>query len=217
MEKKFSAQLQLGDIAPDFKAETTHGPIGFHNWVGDQWCVLFSHPKDFTPVCTTELGYAAKAMPEFDKRGVKMIALSVSSLDSHKLWVKDINETSHTDVAFPIIADPAREIAQLYGMIHPEVTETVTVRTVFVIDPGKKIRLMMIYPASTGRNFEEILRVVDSLQLTDRCKVATPVNWKKGQECIILPSITDPAEIQERFPKGFREEKPYLRFTPQPD
>ena len=208
--------IQLGDVAPDFTAETTEGKIEFHKWIGDSWCIFFSHPKDFTPVCTTELGEAAKKMPEFQKRGVKVIALSVDSLESHKGWTNDINETQKTTVNYPIIADQSREIAQKYGMIHPKALDSFTVRTVFIIDPNKKVRLMMTYPAPTGRNFDEILRVVDALQMTDKYSVATPVNWKQGDECIILPSLKDPEELKKKFPKGFKELKPYLRLTPQP-
>ena len=208
--------LQLGDEAPDFTAESTAGTIHFHEWLGNSWGILFSHPKDFTPVCTTELGYAAKIKPDFDKRNVKIISLSVNDLNSHQRWIKDINETQSTTLSYPLIADPNKEVATLYGMIHPSASDTATVRTVFIIDPHKKIRLMLAYPASTGRNFDEILRVVESLQLTDAFKVATPVNWKKGQECIISPQITDQNELKERFPKGYREVTPYLRFTPDP-
>lgn len=208
--------LQLGDIAPDFTADTTEGKIHFHQWIGSSWCILFSHPKDFTPVCTTELGYVANIKKEFDARHVKIIGLSVGDLDQHRKWIPDINETQHANINYPIIADPDRHISELYGMIHPRASETFTVRTVFIIDPNKKIRLTMTYPASTGRNFQEILRVIDSLQLTDNYKVATPVNWNKGDECVILPSITDPKELKERFPKGFRELKPYLRMTKDP-
>lgn len=217
MQKTSNSYLHLGDVAPDFQAETTVGPIHFHEWLDQSWCVFFSHPKDFTPVCTTELGYAAKIKSEFEKRGVKTIALSVNSLEDHKKWKKDIEETQDCQVVYPMIADPDRSIAQLYGMIHPQASDTATVRTVFIIDPNKKIRLMMVYPASTGRNFDEVLRVLDSMQLTDKHKVATPVNWRNGQDCIILPSITDPKELAELFPKGFNEVKPYLRITPQPD
>jgi alkyl hydroperoxide reductase subunit AhpC len=209
--------LQLGDVAPDFTAETTTGQIGFHNWLGNSWGVLFSHPKDFTPVCTTELGYVAKIKPEFDKRGVKVIGLSVDPLDSHKKWEGDIQETQGTAVNFPMIADPDRKVANLYGMIHPNANDTLTVRSVFVIDPNKKIRLTITYPASTGRNFVEILRVIDSLQLTDSHKVATPVNWKDGEDVIIVPALQDPEELKQRFPKGFKTLKPYLRVTPQPN
>ena len=208
--------LRLGDTAPDFEAETTEGKIQFHKWLGNSWCVFFSHPKDFTPVCTTELGYAAKIMPEFSARNVKVICLSVNDLNSHKLWIKDINETQNTSLNYPMIADAERQVADLYGMIHPNASDTATVRNVFIIDPQKKIRLIMVYPASTGRNFQEILRVITSLQLTDTHKVATPVNWKKGEECIILPSLTDPAQLKALFPKGFKEIRPYLRLTPDP-
>jgi alkyl hydroperoxide reductase subunit AhpC len=208
--------LRIGDSAPDFSAQTTHGPLSFHQWIDDAWCILFSHPKDFTPVCTTELGAVARMKPEFDKRNVKIIALSVSDLNSHEKWIEDINETQHTCVNFPIIGDLGGQIARQYGMIHPHVSDTVTVRTVFVIDPKKKVRLTMCYPPSTGRNFKEILRVVDSLQLTDLHSVATPANWEWGCECVILPSINQPQDIQTKFPKGYRELKPYLRLTPQP-
>ncbi|HUN53143.1 MAG TPA: peroxiredoxin [Candidatus Sulfotelmatobacter sp.] len=209
--------LQLGDVAPDFTAETTNGPISFHQWLGNSWGVLFSHPKDFTPVCTTELGYVAKIKPEFDKRGVKVIGLSVDPVDSHKKWEGDIAETQGTAVNFPMIGDPDRKVSNLYGMIHPNANDTLTVRSVFVIDPNKKVRLTITYPASTGRNFAEILRVIDSLQLTDNHKVATPVNWKDGDDVIIVPALQDPAELKQRFPKGFKTLKPYLRVTPQPN
>ncbi len=208
--------VRLGDVAPDFKAESTAGPIELHKWMGESWCVLFSHPKDFTPVCTTELGVVARLLPEFSRRNVKALALSVDPLKSHVDWTKDIEETQHAKVAFPIIADPERRVAKLYGMIHPNASETFTVRTVFVIDPRKKVRLTMTYPAATGRNFEEILRVVDALQLTDRAAVATPANWRQGGDCIILPTVQDPNELRAKFPKGFKQLKPYLRFTPQP-
>lgn len=214
---KSTESLQLGDEAPDFEAETTMGPIKFHKWLDNSWCVFFSHPKDFTPVCTTELGYTAKILPEFSKKKVKVISLSVNDLDSHFKWIKDINETQKTNVNFPMIADPDKKVATLYGMMHPKVEETTTVRTVFIIDPNKKIRLMMTYPASTGRNFHEILRVICSMQLTDNYKVSTPVNWVRGEECIISPSITDEEEIKIRFPKGHRKVKPYLRMTPDPE
>lgn len=217
MQLQQEKSLQLGDEAPDFQAETHLGPIQFHQWLNNSWCVFFSHPKDFTPVCTTELGYAAKLKTEFDRRGVKVIGLSVSDLKGHKEWIKDINETQKASVYFPLIADPEKKIANLYGMIHPNAADTFTVRTVFIIDPKRKIRLMMSYPASTGRNFDEILRVIDSMQLTDTNKVATPVNWQKGDECIILPSITDPEELKRLFPKGYRQVKPYLRYTPSPE
>ena len=209
--------LQLGDLAPDFTANSTEGAIEFHKWHGDSWCVFFSHPKDFTPVCTTELGEAAKKSPEFKKRGVKVVALSVDKLESHKGWTLDINETQNATVDFPIIADEDRKVSLLYGMIHPNASDSFTVRTVFILDPKKKVRLMMTYPAATGRNFEEILRVIDALQLTDKHGVATPVNWKQGQDCVIIPSIQDPEELKRKFPKGFKALKPYLRLTPQPD
>ena len=208
--------LQIGDTAPDFEADTTDGRIKFHDWIGDSWAVLFSHPKDFTPVCTTELGAMAKITNEFKKRGVKVLAISVDPLDSHKGWIKDINETQNADVNFPMIADPEKKVAMLYDMIHPNALDKMTVRSVFVIGPDKKIKLMITYPASCGRNFDELLRVVDSLQLTAKFKVATPVNWKDGQDCIITPAVTD-AEAKTLFPKGFRAVKPYLRYTPQPN
>jgi alkyl hydroperoxide reductase subunit AhpC len=207
--------LQLGDTAPDFTAETTTGTIRFHEWLRDSWGILFSHPRDFTPVCTTELGYVARLKPELERRGVKAIGLSVDPVDSHARWAEDIRETQGQAVNFPIIADPDRKVAGQYGMVHPAHDEVFTVRTVFVIDPKKKIRLMIIYPQTTGRNFDEILRVVDSLQLTDAHRVATPVNWKQGDDVIIVPAVTD-AEAKEKFPKGWRAPKPYLRLTPQP-
>lgn len=209
--------IQIGDIAPNFKAQTTEGPITFHEWIGQSWCVFFSHPKDFTPVCTTELGAVARLKKEFDKRNVKAIALSVSSLKDHQDWIEDINDTQHTTVNYPLISDENGSIAHLYGMIHPKSNDTLTVRTVFIIDPQKKIRLTLNYPASTGRNFKEILRVIDSLQLTDYHSVATPANWEWGQECVILPSLTDPVTIKKLFPKGYKQLKPYLRMTPQPE
>src|SRR5438477_6766907 len=207
--------LSINDIAPDFEAETTEGRIRFHEWIGNSWVVLFSHPKDFTPVCTTELGYMAKIKPEFDKRGVKIIGLSVDPVDKHKGWAADIQETQGHAVNFPIIADPDKKVADLYGMMHPAHDEVYTVRTVFVIDPKKKIRLMITYPQTTGRNFDEILRVIDSLQLTDRFKVATPVNWTQGQDVIIVPAVSDD-EAKRKFQKGWKALKPYLRLTPQP-
>ena len=207
--------LRLGDTAPDFSADTTTGPIRFHDWIGDSWCVLFSHPKDFTPVCTTELGYVAKLGPEFRQRNVKVIGLSVDSVQSHKGWAADIEETQAAKLDYPIIADPDRKVANLYGMMHPAHDEVYTVRTVFVIDPKKKVRLMITYPQTTGRNFDEILRVIDSLQLTDKFSVATPVNWKPGQDVIIVPSISD-QDAKARFPAGWKALKPYLRLTPQP-
>ena len=207
--------LQLGQIAPDFEAETTQGPIRFHDWLGSSWGVIFSHPKDYTPVCTTELGYTAKLKPEFDRRGVKVVGLSVDALDRHAGWEKDIEETQGHAVNFPMIADPDRKVATLYGMIHPEADPSVTVRTVYVIDPNKKIRLMLIYPPSTGRNFDEVLRVIDSLQTTDRHKVATPVNWQPGDRAIVLASLSD-EDAKKQFPQGFHAEKPYLRWVDLP-
>ncbi len=207
--------LRLGDLAPDFTADSSEGPIRFHQWAGNSWVILFSHPRDFTPVCTTELGYVARLKPEFDKRGVKAIGLSIDPVDSHKGWAADIKETQGHAPNFPIIADPERKVAGLYGMMHPAHDEVYTVRTVFVIDPQKKIRLMITYPQTTGRNFDEILRVLDSLQLTDAHKVATPVNWKPGEDVIIVPAVSD-EEAKTRFPKGWRALKPYLRLTQQP-
>lgn len=208
--------IRLGDTAPDFSAETTQGTINFHQWLGDSWGVLFSHPKDYTPVCTTELGMAAKLKPEFDKRGVKIIGLSVDPLDSHLAWEKDIEETQGTAVNFPMIADGDRKVSDLYEMIHPNANDTLTVRSVFVIGPDKKVKLTLTYPASTGRNFDEVLRVIDSLQLTAKYSVATPVNWKDGDDCIIVPSVSD-EDAKERFPAGWNTVKPYLRITPQPN
>ncbi len=208
--------LRLGDLAPDFKAETTEGTINFHEWLGDGWGILFSHPKDFTPVCTTELGTVAKITGEFKKRNVKVLAVSVDPLDSHKGWINDINETQSCTVSYPIIADPDRTVANLYDMIHPNALDNMTVRSVFVIGADKKIKLTLTYPASTGRNFDEILRVVDSLQLTAKHQVATPANWKDGEDCIIVPAVKD-EEIPSKFPKGHRAVKPYLRYTPQPN
>jgi thioredoxin-dependent peroxiredoxin len=207
--------LQLGDTAPDFSADSTEGRIDFHRWGGEDWVILFSHPKDFTPVCTTELGYVARLKPEFDKRRVKAIGLSVDSLASHGKWADDIRETQGYALNFPIIADPDREVARLYGMIHPRHDELYTVRTAFVVDPRKKVRLTITYPQTTGRNFDEILRVVDSLQLTDGHSVSTPVNWQTGQDVIIVPSVSD-ADARARFPKGWYAAKPYLRLTPDP-
>ncbi|MBI0537312.1 peroxiredoxin [Roseomonas sp. KE2513] len=204
--------LQLGQIAPDFEADTTEGRIRFHEWLGNSWGVIFSHPKNYTPVCTTELGYAAKLKPEFDRRGVKIIGLSVDTVEQHHGWSTDIEETQGAAVNFPMIADPDKKVANLYGMIHPEADASVTVRTVFVIDPNKKIRLMLIYPPSAGRNFDEVLRVVDSLQLTDKHKVATPVNWKPGDRTIVAASLSD-EEAKKHFPQGFKTEKPYLRWV----
>ena len=208
--------LRLGDEAPNFTAETTAGTVNFHEWLGDGWGILFSHPKDFTPVCTTELGTVAKITDEFAKRNVKVLAVSVDPLDSHKGWINDINETQQCTVQYPIIADPDRQVANLYDMIHPNALDNMTVRSVFVIGPDKKIKLTLTYPASTGRNFDEILRVVDSLQLTAKHQVATPANWKDGEDCIIVPAVKD-EEIPAKFPKGHRAVKPYLRYTPQPN
>ena len=211
------ATLRLGDTAPDFTQESTAGTIHFHEWLGDSWGVLFSHPKDFTPVCTTELGLTARMKGEFDKRGVKVLAISVDPLESHHGWLGDIEETQGAAVNFPILADPDRKVANLFDMIHPNANDTLTVRSVFIIDPRKKIRLILTYPASTGRNFHEILRVIDSLQLTDSHSVATPANWQPGGDVIIVPSLQDPEVIRQKFPKGFKAIKPYLRVTPQPD
>lgn len=208
--------LRLGDAAPDFTAQTTNGEISFHQWLGDKWGILFSHPADYTPVCTTELGRAAKLKPEFDKRNVKIIAVSVDDLPSHEGWVKDINETQHTIVNFPIIADPDKKVATAYDMIHPNANDKFTVRSVFIIGPDKKIKLTITYPASTGRNFDEILRVIDSLQLTANYSVATPADWKNGEDVVIAPAIKD-EEIPSKFPKGHQRIKSYLRLTPQPN
>lgn len=208
--------LQLGDTVPNFTKESSQGTISFHEWAGDSWVVLFSHPADYTPVCTTELGVVASLKSEFDKRNVKVLALSVDDVESHKGWINDINETQNTTVNYPILADSDREVADLYGMIHPNSLNNLTVRSVFIIDPNKKLRLTITYPASTGRNFDEILRVIDSLQLTDYHQVATPVNWKDGDDCVVVPSITT-EEAKTKFPKGVKEIKPYLRMTPQPN
>ena len=210
------ATLRLGDLAPDFTAQTTAGTINFYEWLGNSWGVLFSHPADFTPVCTTELGTAARLKDEFEKRNVKIAALSVDPLDKHNEWVKDINETQNTVVNFPIIADEDRKVADLYDMIHPNANETFTVRSVFVIGPDKKVKLIITYPASTGRNFYELLRVIDSLQLTANYSVATPANWKDGEDVVIAPAIKD-EDIPAKFPKGHTRIKPYLRLTPQPN
>jgi len=209
------AHLRLGDTAPNFQAETTHGNIDFYEWLGDSWGVLFSHPADFTPVCTTELGRTASLAAEFAARNTKVLALSVDPIDSHHEWIKDINETQHTEVNFPIIADGDKKVATLYDMLHPNATEKTTVRSVFIIDPHKKVRLTITYPASTGRNFVELLRVLDSLQLTEYKKVATPADWKAGEDVVILPSVSNEDAVK-LFPKGFQTVKPYLRTTPQP-
>lgn len=207
--------LQLGDTAPDFSAETTEGPITFHDWIGDGWAILFSHPKDFTPVCTTELGYMAGLKSEFEKRNCKIMGLSVDPLSDHREWSKDIEETQGRAPNYPMIADPDRTIADLYGMIHPNALDTLTVRSVFIIGPDRKIKLMITYPASTGRNFDEVLRVLDSLQLTANHQVATPVNWKHGEDVIIVPALSD-EDAKAKFPSGWKTLKPYLRIVPQP-
>jgi alkyl hydroperoxide reductase subunit AhpC len=211
------AVLRLGDTAPDFEQDSSKGRIHFYDYLGSSWGVLFSHPADFTPVCTTELGYTSKLAQQFAQRNVKVLALSVDPVDSHQQWIGDINETQGCAVDFPILADADRKVATLYDMIHPNASATATVRSVFIVDPAKKVRLIITYPASTGRNFDEILRVIDSLQLTDNYSVATPVNWKDGDDVIILPSLKDPAVLKEKFPKGYKEVKPYLRTTPQPN
>ena len=208
--------IRLGDTAPDFTAETTEGTVEFHKWLGDGWGILFSHPKDYTPVCTTELGRVANLKGEFEKRNVKVIAVSVDPLESHKGWINDINETQSCTMNYPIIADPDRNVATMYGMIHPNALDNLTVRSVFIIGPDKKVKLQLTYPASTGRNFDEILRVIDSLQLTANYQVATPADWKQGDDCVVVPAIKT-EDIPAKFPKGFKEVKPYLRMTPQPD
>ena len=208
--------IRLGDVAPDFTAETSEGTINFHEWLGESWGILFSHPADYTPVCTTELGTVAKYTDEFSKRNVKVVALSVDGVTSHQGWIGDINETQNTTVNFPIIADEDKKVANLYDMIHPNADNNLTVRSVFVIDPSKKVKLIIVYPASTGRNFDELLRVIDSLQLTAYHKVATPANWNKGDDCVIVPAVKN-EDIPELFPKGHKEVKPYLRMTPQPN
>lgn len=208
--------IKLGDTAPNFQAESSVGDINFYNYLGDSWGILFSHPADYTPVCTTELGYTAKLQSEFDARGTKVIALSVDGVEDHQNWVKDINETQNTQVQFPIIADKDRKVSELYDFIHPNASATATVRSLLIIDPSKKVRLIITYPASTGRNFNEILRVLDSLQLVDNYLVATPVNWKTGEDVIIPPTIST-EDARKIFPKGVTEIKPYLRYTPQPN
>ena len=209
--------LRLGDTVPNFTQASSEGDINFYDWAGDSWVVLFSHPADYTPVCTTELGTVAKLKPEFDKRNVKVIALCVDDADSHKGWIGDINETQQTNINYPILADSDRQVSDLYDMIHPNANASLTVRTVFVIDSNKKLRLTLTYPPSTGRNFSEILRVIDSLQLTDNYSVATPADWQDGEDCVIVPSLKDPEELKQKFPKGYKEIKPYLRMTPQPN
>ena len=216
VDKEGTVSLRLGDEVPDFTQESTQGPINLYDWMGDGWAVLFSHPADFTPVCTTELGMLAALKPEFEKRNVKVIGLSVDPVDSHEKWAKDIAETQGSELNFPLLADADRKVAQLYDMIHPNADTTATVRSVFIIDPKKKLRLTLTYPAPTGRNFDELLRVIDSLQLTDNEKVATPANWKDGDDVVILPSISN-EEADKLFPKGYKELKPYLRMTPQPN
>ena len=207
--------VRIGDTAPDFTAETTQGTVNFHEWKGDSWAVLFSHPKDFTPVCTTELGTVAKLKGEFDKRNVKVIGLSVDPVDSHVSWEKDIEETQGEAVNFPMIADPDRKVSDLYDMIHPNANDTLTVRSVFVVGPDNKVKLTLTYPASTGRNFDEILRVIDSLQLTAQHQVATPANWEQGEDVIIAPAVSDD-EAKQKYPEGFKTVKPYLRLVAQP-
>lgn len=209
--------IRLGDTAPDFEQDSSEGTIKFHEWLGNSWGVLFSHPADYTPVCTTELGLTAKLKDEFAKRDVKAIALSVDDVESHKGWINDINQTQNCQVNFPIIADQDRKVSELYGFIHPNASDTLTVRSLVIIDPNKKVRLIITYPASTGRNFNEVLRVIDSLQLTDNHKVATPGNWNQGDDVVIVPSIKDEEEIKQRFPKGYKAITPYLRMTPQPN
>jgi alkyl hydroperoxide reductase subunit AhpC len=209
--------LRLGDTVPNFTQASSEGEINFYDWAGDSWVVLFSHPADFTPVCTTELGAVAKLKPEFDKRNVKVIALSVDTVESHEGWIGDINETQNTTVNYPILADPDKKVSDLYDMIHPNSLNNLTVRSVFIIDSQKKLRLTFTYPASTGRNFDEILRVIDSLQLTDNHMVATPANWTDGGDCVIVPTLQDPEVLKEKFPKGYDVVKPYLRMTPQPN
>ncbi|MGD1913693.1 MAG: peroxiredoxin [Rivularia sp. (in: cyanobacteria)] len=209
--------LRLGDTVPNFTQASSEGEIDFYKWAGDSWVVLFSHPADYTPVCTTELGTVAKLKPEFDKRNVKTIALSVDDNESHKGWIVDIEETQSTKLNYPILADDDKKVSDLYDMIHPNANAKVTVRTVFIIDPDKKLRLSLTYPPSTGRNFDEILRVIDSLQLTDNYSVATPADWKDGDDCVIVPTLKDPDVLKEKFPKGYEVVKPYLRMTPQPN
>ena len=209
--------LHIGSIAPDFQQDSTEGAIQFHEWLGGTWGILFSHPRDFTPVCTTELGRASKLKSEFDRRNVKVLAVSVDNVEDHKKWISDIEDTQNVKQAFPILGDADRKVSSLYDMIHPEANDTFTVRSVFFIDPNKKIRAVITYPASTGRSFDEILRVIDSLQLTDSHSVATPADWKDGDDVVIIPSLQDPEVIKQKFPKGYRALRPYLRLTPQPN
>ena len=215
--QRYTMTIRLGDTAPNFTQDSNEGQIDFYEFLGDSWGILFSHPADYTPVCTTELGYTAKLKDEFSKRNVKAIALSVDDAESHKGWIQDINETQNTTVNFPILADNDRKVSTLYDFIHPNASETLTVRSLIIIDPNKKVRLIITYPASTGRNFNEILRVIDSLQLTDNYKVATPANWQDGEDVVIVPSIQDEAELKQRFPNGYQAIKPYLRLTKQPN
>ena len=215
--QRYTMTIRLGDTAPNFTQDSNEGQIDFYEFLGDSWGILFSHPADYTPVCTTELGYTAKLKDEFSKRNVKAIALSVDDAESHKGWIQDINETQNTTVNFPILADKDRKVSTLYDFIHPNASETLTVRSLIIIDPNKKVRLIITYPASTGRNFHEILRVIDSLQLTDNYKVATPANWQDGEDVVIVPSIQDEAELKQRFPNGYQAIKPYLRLTKQPN
>ncbi|WP_269913664.1 peroxiredoxin [Acinetobacter sp. HY1485] len=209
--------LRLGDTAPNFQQNSSDGMIDFYEYLGNDWGVLFSHPADYTPVCTTELGFTAKLKKEFEKRHVKAIALSVDDVESHRGWINDINETQETEVNFPILADKDRKVSEIYGFLHPNASDTTTVRSLVIIDPNKKVRLIITYPASTGRNFHEVLRVIDSLQLTDEHKVATPANWQQGDDVVIVPSIQDEEELKTRFPQGYKAVKPYLRLTPQPN
>lgn len=209
--------IRLGDLAPNFKQKSSQGDINFYDYLGDSWGILFSHPKDFTPVCTTELGEVARLKSEFEKRNVKVIGLSVDPADAHERWIQDINETQNTTMNFPVIADANKEVSQLYDMIHPNADDTQTVRSVFIIDPNKKVRLTLTYPATTGRNFDEILRVIDSMQLTEKYQVSTPVNWKQGDDVVIAPSIQDEEELNRKFPNGYKKLRSYLRLTPQPD
>lgn len=209
--------LHLGQVAPDFSQDSSEGSLSLHAYLGNSWGILFSHPKDFTPVCTTELGAVAVRKADFERRNCKVLALSVDPVDSHKKWIADIEDTQGAKMNFPILADADRKVSKLYDMIHPEANDTLTVRSVFFIDPNKKIRAMLTYPASMGRNFDELLRMLDSLQLTDKHSVATPANWKDGGDCVIVPSLTDPAVMKEKFPKGWKELRPYLRMTPQPN
>lgn len=211
------ASLRLGDIVPDFEQDSSEGRIRFHDWLGNSWGVLFSHPADFTPVCTTELGLTAKLKDDFARRNVKVITLSVDTVASHQKWIPDINETQHTKVNFPILADADRKVSELYELIHPNANSTLTVRSLFIIDPAKKVRLIITYPASTGRNFDEILRVIDSLQLTEYHSVATPGNWRDGDDVVIVPSLQDPEVIAQKFPQGYTALRPYLRLTAQPE